>query len=132
MAKDHAGGCLGRDKTFWQGVDVPGEALSLIVVDKVPVPNPKDPVIAKLSAKMESESFNRVSLPRAGRDVAQGAGRLIRTHSDKGVIAILDSRIDKKSWGKKILACLPAAASRTNSAEDVRRFFGDSGFEGVA
>jgi len=71
--KTTPGAVLVGTKTFWQGVNVPGEALSLIVVDKVPFPNPKDPVIAKLSAKMESESFNRVSLPRAGRDVAQGA-----------------------------------------------------------
>jgi len=83
-------------KSFWEGVDIPGDKLRLVVIPKLPFPNPKDPVIEALSelAKVKGEnSFITVSVPQMLFDLKQAVGRLIRTKTDKGVVAILDSRV---------------------------------------
>jgi ATP-dependent DNA helicase DinG len=120
------GAVLVGTRTFWEGVDVPGEALSLVVIDKVPFPPPSDPVVKKLCEKAGSRWFSEVSLPRAQMSLQQGGGRLIRTHDDRGVIAILDSRISRKPWGRAVLACLPDGAPVTMSLGDVRAFFSEN------
>lgn len=114
------GGVLVGTRSFWEGCDVPKEALELVVIDKVPFAPPDDPVIAALVEKAGKQWFRAVTLPRAQVALRQGAGRLMRTASDKGVIAILDARIQTKSWGKAVMNSLPDAPV-TDSIEDVRR-----------
>ncbi|MGI8651045.1 MAG: ATP-dependent DNA helicase [Rubrobacter sp.] len=123
--KGSVGGVLVGTKTFWEGIDVPGEAVSLVVMDRVPFPPPGDPVIRKLSEKADREGrgwFMDVSLPKAQISLRQGAGRLMRRADDRGVIAVLDPRVSGKGWGKHIVGSLPNAPV-TSSREDVRRFF---------
>ena len=124
--KTTPGAVLVGTRTFWEGVDVPGEALSLVVIDKVPFPPPSDPLVKKLCEKAGSRWFSEVSLPRAQMSLQQGGGRLIRTHDDRGVIAILDSRISRKPWGRAVLACLPDGAPVTTSLGDVHAFFSEN------
>jgi ATP-dependent DNA helicase DinG len=124
--KTTRGAVLVGTRTFWEGVDVAGDALSLVVIDKVPFPPPHDPVVKKLCEKAGSRWFTEVSLPRAQMSLQQGGGRLIRTHTDRGVIAILDSRIHRKPWGRAVLACLPDGTSVTTALADVRAFFSAS------
>ena len=126
--RETEGAVLVGTRTFWEGVDVPGEALSLVVIDKVPFPPPDDPVIAALTEKAGKNWFREVSLPKAQVAMRQGTGRLLRTTTDRGVIALLDPRLHQKNWGKAVLHSLPPAP-RTDSLDDVRRFFeeGDPG-----
>jgi ATP-dependent DNA helicase DinG len=130
--KGSAGGVLVATRSFWQGVDIPGEALSLVVLDKVPFAPPGDPVFEKLKAKAGREWFVKVMLPEAQKLVQQGAGRLIRSDTDRGVIALLDPRISSKPWGRSIVRCLPDGAPVTVDPEDVRAFFGDSSLSSPA
>ena len=110
-------------RSFWTGVDVPGESVSLVVIDRVPFPVPDDPVIKRLSERAGKDWFRAVSLPKAQVALRQGAGRLMRRDTDRGVIALLDPRLRKKSWGKAILASLPEAPV-TGSLREVEHFFG--------
>ncbi len=98
--------------SFWEGVDVEGEALSLVVIDKLPFANPSDPLTrARLDRADESggNSFYDISLPTAAIALRQGFGRLIRSANDRGVVAILDSRIAHKRYGNYFLKSLPPA-----------------------
>src|ERR671920_2247783 len=124
--KTTPGGVLVATRSFWQGVDIPGEALSLVVLDKVPFAPPGDPVLEKLKAKAGREWFVKVLLPEAQKLVQQGSGRLIRSDTDRGVIALLDPRVGTKPWGRSILRCLPDGVPITLDPEDVRAFFGDT------
>ncbi|WP_119071190.1 ATP-dependent DNA helicase [Rubrobacter indicoceani] len=124
--KGSEGGVLVGTRTFWEGIDVPGEAVSLVVMDRVPFPPPNDPVIRKLSEKADLEGrgwFPDVSLPRAQISLRQGAGRLMRRAEDRGVIAILDPRVSRKGWGSSVVRALPDAPTTTLRSE-VRVFFG--------
>jgi len=115
-------------KSFWEGVDVPGEALSLVVIDKLPFDPPDDPVQeARVNRMKESGEnwFGDYVLPQAVLRLKQGIGRLLRTHTDVGVMAILDKRLYTKSYGSMVLQSLPPAR-RTNSIADVRSFFADT------
>ena len=107
-------------RTFWEGVDVSG--LSLVVIDKVPFPPPDDPVIEALCKRAGKNWFREVSLPKAQVAMRQGSGRLLRGADDRGVIAILDPRIDQKNWGKAVLRSLPNAPT-THDLHEVRKFF---------
>ncbi|WP_069804294.1 helicase C-terminal domain-containing protein [Thermogemmatispora onikobensis] len=112
-------------KSFWEGVDIPGEALSLVVIDKLPFDPPDDPVHAARIALMKAAGenwFGSYVLPQAVLRLKQGLGRLLRTREDRGVMAILDSRIYTKSYGRLILQALPPAR-RTDRLEEVYRFF---------
>ena len=96
--------------SFWTGVDVPGEALSNVVVTKLPFAVPSHPLVAARMAKIEQEggsSFSEYSLPEAVLKFRQGAGRLIRSRSDRGVIVILDRRVISKGYGRLFLDSLP-------------------------
>ena len=97
--------------SLWQGVDVPGQTCSLVVIDRIPFPRPDEPVMAARAKAAEDSGrsgFAAVSLPRAALLLAQGTGRLIRSSDDRGVIAVLDSRLATKSYGRYLRASLPA------------------------
>ncbi|MEY3710181.1 MAG: hypothetical protein RLZZ99_2 [Actinomycetota bacterium] len=96
--------------SLWQGVDVPGPACTLVAIDRIPFPRPDDPVISARANQADSaggSGFMQVSLPRAALLLAQGTGRLIRSTEDRGVVAILDSRIVTKRYGSILLNSMP-------------------------
>ncbi len=112
-------------KSFWEGVDVAGEALSLVVIDKLPFDPPDDPVQEARVSRMKAAGenwFGGYVLPNAILRLKQGVGRLIRTRDDRGVMAILDRRIYTKAYGRQVMLALPPAR-RTDRIEDVRQFF---------
>jgi Rad3-related DNA helicase len=112
-------------KSFWEGVDIAGESLSLVVIDKMPFDPPDDPVhearVARMKANKENWFGNYV-LPQAVLRLKQGLGRLLRTHDDRGVMAILDTRLHTKSYGKLVINALPPAR-RTGQLKNVEHFF---------
>jgi ATP-dependent DNA helicase DinG len=99
--------CLFATMGFWQGVDVPGSTLSLVVIDRIPFPRPDDPLIAARRERAGREAFATIDLPRAATLLAQGVGRLIRTASDRGVAAVLDSRLATASYRWQLIQALP-------------------------
>jgi ATP-dependent DNA helicase DinG len=107
-------------KSFWAGVDVPGEALSVVVIDRVPFDPPDDPILDALS-EQSRRTFKEYSIPRATIELRQGFGRLIRAKGDRGVVVLLDRRLRAKPWGKTILRALPPAMLSTR-LEDIRGF----------
>jgi ATP-dependent DNA helicase DinG len=97
--------------TFWEGVDVKGEALTCVIIDKLPFASPADPVIRGKMAYLKSRGlsgFDELSLPNAVMALKQGVGRLIRDASDRGVLMIADPRLTGRDYGRRILASLPA------------------------
>jgi ATP-dependent DNA helicase DinG len=111
--------------SFWEGVDVPGDALSLVVIDKLPFAPPDDPLLAARLAKFEAEGRNAFidwQVPQAAITLKQGAGRLIRTETDRGVLMICDPRLIDKGYGRRIWQSLPPMR-RTRDLEDVVKFF---------
>ena len=111
--------------SFWQGVDVPGEQLSCVIVDKLPFAVPSDPVVGARIEQIRAEGgnpFQQYQIPSAVLTLKQGFGRLIRTASDRGVLAILDSRVVTKNYGRVFLKSLPEYP-RTSSLDDVADFF---------
>ena len=112
-------------KSFWEGVDIAGDALSLVVIDKLPFDPPDDPVHEARVAQMKAAGenwFGTYVLPQAVLRLKQGIGRLLRTREDRGVMAILDTRLHTKGYGKLVLDALPPAR-RTSGLRDVERFF---------
>ncbi len=102
---------------FWEGLDVPGRSLELVVIDKLPFPRPDDPLWAARRQAAEQagfSAFHAVDLPRASILLAQGAGRLIRTTEDRGLVALLDSRLMKRRYGRHILRSLPPMPRTTS------------------
>ncbi len=104
-------GCvLVASASFWEGFDVPGDALQLVVIDKLPFPPPNDPLVEARSQRLESlgkSSFSDYSLPEAAVALKQGAGRLIRSETDQGLLVVCDPRLTSMSYGKRLLSCLP-------------------------
>jgi ATP-dependent DNA helicase DinG len=113
--------CLFATLGFWQGVDVPGRALSLVTLDRLPFPRPDDPLLQARRARAGSRAFSLVDLPRAATLLAQGSGRLIRTSADRGVVAVLDPRLATASYRGVLLATLPPMR-RTVERSDVETF----------
>ncbi|MBP6367555.1 MAG: ATP-dependent DNA helicase [Nitrosomonas sp.] len=112
-------------QSFWEGVDVRGEALSLVIIDKLPFAPPDDPVLSARIEKINSEgrnAFIEYQLPRAVINLKQGAGRLIRDEADRGVLMICDPRLITKAYGKQIWQSLPPM-KRTRELADVEHFF---------
>ncbi len=113
--------------SFWEGVDVRGPALSLVIIDKLPFASPGDPV---LQARLESlrrrgaEPFRDYQLPQAAITLKQGIGRLIRDSTDRGVLMLCDPRLLSKPYGKVFLTSLPAM-TRTRDLADIQRFFSE-------
>jgi ATP-dependent DNA helicase DinG len=99
--------CLFATLGFWQGVDIPGRSLSLVTLDRLPFPRPDDPLLQARRARAGSRAFSMVDLPRAATLLAQGAGRLIRSADDRGVVAVLDPRLATASYRGVLLATLP-------------------------
>jgi ATP-dependent DNA helicase DinG len=120
-------GILLGTSSFWEGVDVPGPALSCVIIDKLPFASPGDPV---LSARLESlrkagqNPFAAHQLPAAIIALKQGIGRLIRDQGDRGVLMLCDPRLISRSYGKLFLDSLPAMP-RSQSIQEVRRFFAE-------
>jgi ATP-dependent DNA helicase DinG len=112
-----AAACLFATMSFWQGVDVPGPALALVVIDRIPFPRPADPLMAARREAAGRAGFQQVDLPRAATLLAQGAGRLIRTATDRGVVAILDPRLAKASYGPTLVKALPPMRRTRDRAE---------------
>ena len=112
--------CLFATMSFWQGVDVPGATLSLVVIDRIPFPRPDDPLFQARREHAGTSAFRVVDLPRAAALLAQGAGRLIRRKDDRGVVAVLDSRLAKASYRKLLLDALPPMRRTTDPAEAYR------------
>jgi Rad3-related DNA helicase len=112
-------------KSFWEGVDVVGDALSLVVIDRMPFSVPDDPVVQTRVERMKREGedwFNGLMLPTAILQLKQGVGRLIRSRGDRGVVAILDSRLARRSYGVRVIRALPPARVARRLVE-VERFF---------
>lgn len=115
-------------KSFWEGVDVQGEALSLVVIDKLPFVPPSDPVWAARCDLVNKKTgdewgwFHQLAIPNAIIALKQGFGRLIRTKSDRGVVAILDGRLTTKGYGTRIVRSMPAATV-TRSRDAVAAFY---------
>ena len=115
-------------QSFWEGVDVRGEALSAVIIDKLPFAPPDDPVLAARIDKMNAEgknAFMEYQLPYAVITLKQGAGRLIRDESDRGVLMICDPRLISKPYGRRIWQSMPPMR-RTRDVEDVVKFFASS------
>ncbi|MCK6572099.1 ATP-dependent DNA helicase [Myxococcota bacterium] len=110
--RETPGAVLLGTSTFWEGVDVAGDALSLVIIDKLPFESPGDPVLqARLERCRErgGNPFMELQVPAAALALAQGFGRLIRTRTDRGIVAVLDPRLTSRPYGRRMLAGLPPA-----------------------
>jgi ATP-dependent DNA helicase DinG len=123
--RDEVASVLVATRTFFEGFDVPGESLSLLVLDRLPFPRPDDPLLAERGRRVEAAGASRfaeVWLPAAAVSLQQALGRLVRSETDRGVMAVLDRRLADAGYRGELLASLPPA-QLTRSMEDVRAFF---------
>jgi ATP-dependent DNA helicase DinG len=121
--REHGNAVLLGTASFWEGVDVPGNALRLVVIDRLPFASPEDPVLrarAQHRREQGGNPFNDFQVPEAAIVLKQGVGRLIRSEDDRGVVAILDPRLTRKGYGKQLLAALPPMR-RTRDLLEVRQ-----------
>ena len=116
--------CLFATMTMWQGVDVPGRSLSLVVVDRIPFPRPDEPLLVARRNRLGPRAFREIDVPRAATLLAQGAGRLIRSTQDRGVVAVLDSRLATAGYRQDLLRGLPPLR-RTIDLAEVEAFLTD-------
>jgi ATP-dependent DNA helicase DinG len=124
--RSQIGSVLLATQSFWEGVDVPGEALSLVVIDKIPFAVPDDPLTAARIDRIRDEGgdpFAAYQLPRAALSLKQGFGRLIRHRADHGIVGLLDGRVARRSYGATLRGSLPPDCPRTESLEDVAAFW---------
>ena len=108
--------------SFWEGVDFPGEELEILVIPKIPFPVPSEPIIEARSERISAlggNAFETLFIPEAVMRLRQGVGRLIRRRQDRGIVVILDSRLDSKRYGETVLASLPSPAVRVPSTEEI-------------
>ncbi len=123
--RDHGNAVLLGSQSFWEGVDVRGEALSLVIIDKLPFAPPDDPVLAARIAQISKQgrnAFMEYQLPRSIITLKQGAGRLIRDENDRGVLMICDPRLITKQYGRRIWQSLPPMKRTRVEAEAVAFF----------
>ena len=113
--------CLFATQSFFQGVDVPGQTLSCVIIDRLPFPVPTDPLMSARRDAYGKSAFTAIDIPIAATKLAQAAGRLIRTQTDMGVVAVLDPRLVTKSYGKAIIEMLPPMEF-TNKIERATEF----------
>ncbi len=119
-------------QSFWEGVDMPGEALSVVIIDKLPFAPPDDPVVAARIARINESggnSFMEYQLPEAVISLKQGAGRLIRSETDRGILMLCDPRLTAKSYGRKVLDALPPM-KRTRKLDEVQAFLEQTNAQG--
>ena len=119
------GAVLFATSSFWQGVDVQGEQLSCVIIDRLPFAVPTDPVVAARAEAIEQSggnAFYEYQIPQAALALKQGFGRLIRSATDRGVLVLLDNRITKQPYGRVFFDSLPAYRF-TTKLEDVQDFF---------
>ena len=108
---ERAGCVLVASASFWEGVDIPGTALQMVVIDKLPFPSPADPLVEARSLRLTQAGrnvFKDYALPETSVVLKQGAGRLIRHESDRGVLVVCDTRLARMGYGRRLLAALPA------------------------
>jgi len=100
---------LAATRGFWAGIDVPGDALRLVVIDRIPFPVPTEPLHQARGEAAGPAAFSRIDVPLAATHLAQGSGRLIRTRADRGVVALMDPRLAlrRESYGRDLQQCLP-------------------------
>ncbi len=115
-------------KSFWEGVDVKGDELSMVVIHKIPFGNPSELLYSSKVEMLDRKhgkgsGWSMFSVPEACLQLKQGAGRLIRSKTDKGVIALLDARVGYKNYGKKVVSAFPPSAPRTRQLDKVKAFF---------
>jgi ATP-dependent DNA helicase DinG len=125
LFKEKGNAVLLATYSFWEGVDVPGESLSLVVIDRLPFDVPSEPIIEARIEKIREDGgdpFSSYQLPSAVLLLRQGVGRLIRRKTDRGVIALLDPRLRTKGYGKIFLKSLPPMTA-VNDVADVKKFF---------
>jgi ATP-dependent DNA helicase DinG len=103
----HPESCLFATMSFWQGVDIMGPTLSLLIIDKIPFPRPDDPLMSARRDRAGRAAFTAIDLPRAATLLAQGAGRLIRSATDRGVVAVLDPRLATATYRWTLVNALP-------------------------
>ncbi len=106
-----AGCILVASASFWEGVDIPGDALQMVVIDKLPFPPPNDPLVEARSRRLEAAGrnvFNDYSMPEAAIALKQGAGRLIRRETDRGILVVCDTRLALMGYGKRLMGALPS------------------------
>ncbi len=118
--RTHGDAVLVATASFWEGVDVPGAALRLVVIDRIPFPVPTEPLHEARSRAIErrgGHAFAEYTLPTAAITLQQGFGRLLRTETDRGIVAVLDRRLTTKSYGGALLASLPPARRVTRFDE---------------
>ncbi len=111
--------CLFGTLSLWQGLDVPGETCQLVLIDRIPFPRPDDPLMSarqKAADEAGGNGFMQVAATHAALLLAQGAGRLIRTTSDRGVVAVLDPRLATARYGSFLKASLPPMWTTTDPA----------------
>ena len=116
--------CLFATMTMWQGVDVPGRSLSLVVVDRIPFSRPDEPLMVARRNRLGPRAFREIDIPRAATLLAQGAGRLIRSAEDRGVVAVLDSRLNTAPYRWDLVNSLPPFR-RTGDIAEVEAFLTD-------
>jgi ATP-dependent DNA helicase DinG len=116
--------------SFWQGIDVPGHSLSLVTIDRLPFAVPNDPLAEARRAKSD-RPFYEVDLPRATMLLAQGVGRLIRTRTDRGVVAVLDTRLAQSSYRSAMFKKLPPM-KRTRDKAQVHAFLRELRSQGIS
>ena len=108
---DGGPGCvLVASASFWEGIDIPGDALQMVVIDKLPFPPPNDPLVEARCGRLEAlgrSAFNDYFIPEAAVALKQGAGRLVRRQTDRGVLVLCDTRLNSMGYGRRLLAVLP-------------------------
>jgi ATP-dependent DNA helicase DinG len=116
---------LFASQSFWEGVDVPGDALSLVVIDKLPFASPGEPITAARIDRLRAaggDPFFSYQVPQAALALKQGFGRLIRTATDRGIVAVLDGRVTRKGYGRLFIETLPRCRI-LRSPEDAQAFW---------
>jgi ATP-dependent DNA helicase DinG len=114
-------GCvLVASASFWEGIDIPGQALQLVIIDKLPFPPPGDPLVEARCQRLERQgrsAFSDYSVPEAAVALKQGAGRLIRRESDRGILVIGDTRLVQMGYGRRLMAALPPMRKLQNEED---------------